>query len=42
MVAWPEKNISRRSAGIISTGTWMPTRLLSHTALDTPGTSWMS
>ena len=41
MVASPEKNRSRKAAGIMSAGICRPTRLLSHTALDTPGTSWM-
>ena len=42
MVPWPEKNISRKSAGIMSVGIWMPTRLESQMALLTPGTFWMS
>ena len=42
MVASPEKNISRKLAGIMSVGIWMPTRLLIQMALDTPGTSRMA
>ena len=42
MVPSPEKNISRKSAGIMSVGIWMPTRLESQMALLTPGTFWMS
>ena len=38
MVASPEKKMSRRSSGIISVGTWMPTMLDTQIALLTPGT----
>ena len=42
MVESPEKKMSRRSSGIISVGIWMPTRLETHVALDTPGTCSIS
>ena len=42
MVASPEKNISRKLAGIMSVGIWMPMRLLIQMALDTPSMALMS
>ena len=42
MVASPAKNISRKLAGIISVGIWIPMRLLIQMALETPSMALMS